>query len=78
VAVNIGRVGLLAGDITCGDPRYATLPPLDRRSVLEQALAAARALESVGARVAQSVVAECEPVLAAELAEVRDRGEAAS
>ncbi len=72
VAVNIGRVGLLAGDIRCEDPRFATLPQLDRRLVLEEALTGLRALESVGARVGQSVATDCEPVIAAELAQVRD------
>jgi hypothetical protein len=67
VAVNIGRVGLLADDISCEDPRFASLPPLDRRAVLEEALTGVRALESVGARVAHSVVAECQPVIAAEI-----------
>lgn len=70
VAVNIGRVGLLAGDISSEDPRFATLPPLDQRSVLEEALARVRALESIGARVAQSVVADCGPIIAEKLAEV--------
>ena len=68
VALDIGRVGLLAGDISCEDPRFTTLPSLDRRSMLEEALTRVRELESVGARVAQSVAADCEPVISAELA----------
>ena len=74
VAVSIGRVGLLAGDISTDDPRFSTLPPLDRRSVLEEALTRVRALESVGARVAQSVVADCEPIIAGKLAEDSEAG----
>ena len=74
VAVNIGRVGLLAGDINTADPRFATLPPLDQRSVLEDAHNRVRALESIGARVAQSVVVDCGPLIAEKLAEVSDPG----
>src|SRR5215204_4464174 len=72
VAVIIGRVGLLAGDISTEDRRFATLPPPDRQSVLEQALIGVRALESVGARVAEAVVADCAPIIADELAGVSD------
>ena len=72
VAVNIGRVGLLAGDISTEDPRFATLPPLDRQSVLEEALIGVRALESVGARLTAAVVADCGPIIAETLAQVSD------
>jgi hypothetical protein len=70
VARNFGRVALLAGDITTADPRYNTLPRADRRSVLKDALTSLHALESVDTQIAQSVVAECGPVLAEEFADV--------
>ena len=78
VALDIGRVGLLAGDITSEDPRFVTLSPMERRSVLEEALAGVRALESVGANVARSVVANCGPIIAQKLAEISDPGTDAS
>jgi hypothetical protein len=70
VARNFGRVALLAGDITTADPRYNTLPGADRRSVLKEALTSLHALELVDIQIAQSVVAECGPVLAEEFADV--------
>ncbi len=72
VALAIGRVGLLAGDITSEDPRFVTLPPSDQRVAITEALAELRALESVGTRVAQSVVDECEPIITARLAAIPD------
>ena len=78
VALDIGRVGLLAGDITSEDARFVTLSPMERRSVLEEALAGVRALESVGANVARSVVANCGPIIAQKLAEISDPGTDAS
>lgn len=70
VARNFGRVALLTGDITTADPRYHTLPGADRRCVLEEALTSLHALKLVDIQLAQSAVAECEPVLAEEFANV--------
>ena len=67
VAEHIGRVALLAGDITTADPRYNTLPPADKQSVLEEALARVTALESVDTQLTKSLIAQCQPVLLQQL-----------
>ena len=70
VAEQIGRVALLAGDIATADPRYNTLPPADRQTVLEDALARLSALESVDAQITKSLIAQCQPVLLQQLTKV--------
>lgn len=70
VALEFGRVGLLADDIRSEDPRFFTLSAADRMAVLEEALDGVSALESVGVPVAQAIAAEFLPTIAGKLAKV--------
>jgi hypothetical protein len=70
VARDLGRVGLLAGDLRAGDARVTTLSVADRALILTQALASLEALDARGLDFTRSVVATCEPILRDALAAV--------
>jgi hypothetical protein len=70
VARDFSRVALLAGDILSEDPRWTTLPPAERRSVMEDALAGVTGPGSVEGQLARFVTEECQPVLEQAMADL--------
>lgn len=69
IAHRLGRVLLLAGDITDGDARYSSLPPRDRLRCLELAFDSMRTLEALGLAFTRPLVDGARPVLARALEE---------
>jgi len=63
VARDFSRVALLAGDIDSDDARWTTLPPAQRRLVVEEALAGVERHGAVDGQLARFLTEECRPIL---------------
>lgn len=77
VAHSIGRVALLADDISSGDARYTELPAPDQRVMVLEALQSAQGLEAIGLPFTRSVLATSKPILLSQLAVQSSVGQAA-